>query len=129
MRYPIFHIENQFSYIFVPNKPITENMLEQLEEVWTLSSCKNKYTYVFIGTKECIIMTNSEIDENAPIPIESDLPNVYDLINFPIENDATECDIIYDKKVRPAFKAQMLHIFDNLNKELRTHIFKIDKNR
>jgi hypothetical protein len=127
MRYPVFHFKDQFSYVFTPARPIEENMLAQLEEVWVLASCKSKYTYVFVGLKDCVIVTNADVDEKEPIPLDVNLPDVCDLVHFTSDDDS-ECDIDYNRKTKPAFREKMMKILNNLDKDIMMHVFKVDRN-
>ena len=123
MRYPVFHIKDKFSYVFVPQKPISDTMLEQLEELWTLCTAKYKYTYVLIGTTDCIVVTKEDVDEKAPLSFDNELPDVCDLVVFPDDDDASECEIDYNKKPKAKFKARLVDILNSVaNKEIKIHV-------
>ena len=123
MRYPIFHIKDKFSYVFVPQRIIDDTMLEQLEELWTLCTSKYKYTYVLVGMTDCIIITKEDVDEKAPLPFDNELPDVCDLITFPNDSDASECDIDFNKKPKSKFKAKLVDILNSIaDKEIKIHV-------
>jgi hypothetical protein len=111
MKYPVFHYE-KFSYVFVPDKPVTDLMLDQLEELYFIS-CGTKPCYVFVGLDTCYVLSHSELDIKD-IPIDQNIPDVHDLINFD-ENVADEYSLTSNKKTKELFKEQMVNILNKLN--------------
>jgi hypothetical protein len=114
MKYPLFEYE-YFNYIFVPDIEITENILNQLQEIYVVF-IKPKPCYVFVGLNKCYLFSITE-NNVKEIPLNFDLPNTHHLIKF-TSSDDTEYQTILSKKTKSEFKKQMLDILNNLNPQL-----------
>lgn len=115
MRYPVFHFKN-FSYVFIPTKPITDLMQDELAEVYILCSSKTKNTYAFVGNKDCVLLTTDKVnlETKQPIPFDFELPDVHDIITF-TSDDASECTMRFNKTTKSAFKTQMVNILKSID--------------
>jgi hypothetical protein len=111
MKYPLFLFE-QFSYIFVPDIKVTENILDQLQEIYVIYAKPNP-CYVFVGLDKCYLFSITDMDNVKEIPLNLDIPDIHHLINF-TSSDDSEYKITLSKKTKDDFKTQLLDILKNL---------------
>lgn len=125
MKYPVFHYSD-FTYIFIPSHiKITNNILDQIDEVRVI--CSIKYPlFIFVGIEKCYIYINNEIEEIKNIQISKIIPEKHDLIYFPKE-DSLQYDITYDKITKSSFKIQMENILANIPPTMDTIVVKYEQ--
>ena len=116
MRYTVFNIKFQYCYVFVPETSISDAMLEQLKEVHRLACSSKRLTYVFVGSTDCIVISDHKVDEYN-IPFASDLPDTHSLVSFPKE-DASKSIVEY-KKTTKAQKVKLLSSLSKITKEVK----------
>jgi hypothetical protein len=109
MKYPIFDL-GDFSYVFLPDIPITEFILDQLQEMWDLYS-NNKPFYIFVKNHGCYVFSDHEINVST-IPMRTELPNTYRLVKFTSYDDSEHEMSI--RQTKDVFRNEMVSLLQSM---------------
>lgn len=116
-KYYIFHVEGKAHYILTPNKAITPEVQERLEEVWTLTCGGTLLTYAFVGEKDVVILHDGKQElKDIVIPVDFQLPEYCDMVRFTGQGNADESEIILNGKMKKKFREKIQDRFNKMPK-------------